>query len=118
MLETVDVGFQPAPDFFETVRMRHYRQVVRMSLLDHGFDLFLLHQILIDELDDIHAGCGQFPDFVAGILDPVYSPAKILGAGIGRMLNKRTGYIQRGPGDFAPIDPITYGDDGVQWRSQ
>jgi len=33
MLETVHVVFEPTPDFFETVSMCHYRQVVRMSLL-------------------------------------------------------------------------------------
>ena len=61
VLEAIHVVLEPTPDFLKAVRVCHDRQVMRVSLLDHRPDFVFLHQVLINELDDIDAGRGQFP---------------------------------------------------------
>ena len=59
---------RPRADFVGPMRMSHHREMVRVSLLDHRLDLVFLHQVLVDELDDVDAGGGQLAHLLHGHL--------------------------------------------------
>jgi len=79
--QAINAPLQPAADFFGTMRVGHYRELVFVSFIYDRFDFSHRHLILIDQLDQIDSGFGEHPHFGARHRRRFHAPANILSAG-------------------------------------
>ena len=89
-----------------------------MRFSDDGLHFLHRHLILIDQLDDVHAGIGQLFYFRPGVGGAFNAPAESFRAGIGLVLNKRPRDIERRAGKLAAIDPVAHLDAFLQRRAE
>ena len=106
MFEIIDTNLQPAPDLGRPVSMGDDRQSVRTGFLDNGAALLEGHQVVLDQLDHIHAGIGEPLDLGACVLGSIHAPTVILGAWIGCFLDKRAGPEHARPVDLARFEAL------------
>ena len=63
VLEAIHADGQSAPNLFRPVRMRDDWKFARVRFVDDRLHFFHRHLVLIDQLDDVDSGVGEFFTF-------------------------------------------------------
>ena len=77
MLEVVHAGREAAANFFRAMRVRDDHEVRLVRFVDDRADFLHRHLILIDQLDDVHAGFGQLSNLLARVRLAFHTPAEV-----------------------------------------
>ena len=119
VLEAIHPVFEPEPDLGFAVCMCHHREPRRVRGLDHGRHFRLRHLVLIDQLDDVHAGLRQLLDLGAGVVRAGHAPteSRLVGR-VRRVLKERSRDEQARSGDLTPRDPPLHGEDVFERGAQ
>ena len=78
VLEVVDAGDETAPNLFRAVRVRDDGKPALVRFVDDGAHFVHRHLVLVDQLDDVHAGVRELPHFRARVVGAVHAPAEIV----------------------------------------
>src|SRR6516165_2461524 len=110
VLEAIDADRQSTSNLFRAVRMRDDWKFARVRFVHDCFYFFHRHLVLVDQLDDVDAGVGKLLYLGFAVGCAFHAPAEVFSAGIGFVLNERTGDVKSGPGNFAAVDPVAHAD--------